>query len=534
MKKAIVMLLVFALCLGAAPAPKPIIPAVLALLAGMTTAEVTVGGVVVAGGLTVYFVQSGPPDFVGAARGEWDRWAPPAPMFDPEGIPPGNPKDPKWGPGKQPGPGEALIRIALGAGAGYLALTQNSGTASLAAQPVYNQLQKMYLQDTAFAKVVNGLQKQIQDQGFARIVVSVGGVLRYRILSQAVSWPGEQAIVRYNPGIPHNRWERVTVRADGSVTVGKYSPTPFEEKAFFGKSLPRPGDGEWSAGLVRIEATLVAYLYTGEIVGEKGGDRVQMLKRFLAGDCMGGLDCQALKVVVASELKLTEILRKVNAFEVLTLEEKTFLEMSSSPWAESALKRLSEGEVFGREKIDALKRGAVDSLFRETAEYRLATTDFFKVYYKKIYASCLKILKDRPGVKDAAQDIMIKVLTKANTFRNESSFGSWIYSAVHNHCFDILRAARNSVKELPISFAEDVPETDPNELHLSKEEVLKILEQLKESEKEVLRLFYFEGMSQKDIVEQLGYTLPAVKMRISRAKDAAYRIFKEALDKRNY
>ena len=73
----------------------------------------------------------------------------------------------------------------------------------------------------------------------------------------------------------------------------------------------------------------------------------------------------------------------------------------------------------------------------ERAVAELATT-----YGSKIYQLAFRYLRNREDAEEVTQDVLYKVYRKADAFRGDAAFSSWIYRITFNAAMSRLRTAR--------------------------------------------------------------------------------------------
>lgn len=139
---------------------------------------------------------------------------------------------------------------------------------------------------------------------------------------------------------------------------------------------------------------------------------------------------------------------------------------------------------------------------------------------------CIKYLKDVAAAQDAVADVFEK-LAKDLREREVEQFKPWLYTVAKNHCLQLLRKEQvqlGRTKEYT-QFLDAVMESE-EEPHLHKEDEREMLlqklessiEALGEDQKLCIVLFYLEGKSYKEIVDQTGYTDMQVKSHIQNGK----------------
>lgn len=136
------------------------------------------------------------------------------------------------------------------------------------------------------------------------------------------------------------------------------------------------------------------------------------------------------------------------------------------------------------------------------------------------------ILWSELDAEEVVQDTFTKIYLHAGRFevREGAKFSSWAYKILINTA---LTRYQKCVKEgkRTMHFDPEIWELQgEKENHAGFEEkrdaVMRVLERLPGHFAEVLRLHYLERWSHKDIAEETGDTVGAVKARIHRAKEA--------------
>ena len=159
----------------------------------------------------------------------------------------------------------------------------------------------------------------------------------------------------------------------------------------------------------------------------------------------------------------------------------------------------------------------------------------YQRYNERVNKRCYSLIKDKSEASDLSQDIFIKLITKLQDFKNQSSLSTWIYSITYNECINYLR--KNKKKVLCIQLEEIIdnialvnyPEEEDFD-EVSKEITIEIaeefIEQLPESDKLILNLKYYEKAPIKKIMDLMNLSESAVKMRVKRAKAKLFQLLK--------
>ena len=136
----------------------------------------------------------------------------------------------------------------------------------------------------------------------------------------------------------------------------------------------------------------------------------------------------------------------------------------------------------------------------------------YETYGPALYRFCLLQMKNPADAEDVLQDVFVKRLYQAPKFKSPEHERSWLYQVALNLCRVEWRRSRRS--ELPLAAAAGVS-LPPEELSL-----LDQVSNLPEKQRTVLHLHYYQGYGLQEIARLLGVTVPAVKMRLKRGREA--------------
>jgi RNA polymerase sigma-70 factor (ECF subfamily) len=145
----------------------------------------------------------------------------------------------------------------------------------------------------------------------------------------------------------------------------------------------------------------------------------------------------------------------------------------------------------------------------------------YKRYYAKVLDKCYSMVKKREIAEELAEDIFSKTFEKLASFKQLSSFSSWLYSITYNHCIDYLREKKklhypNWLRENEMP--EIIDETEENIGAINYDNLLIVLDLIHPEEKALLLMKYKDGLSLKQISQALRISEDAAKMRLKRAR----------------
>lgn len=151
------------------------------------------------------------------------------------------------------------------------------------------------------------------------------------------------------------------------------------------------------------------------------------------------------------------------------------------------------------------------------ASCRFTMEEVLDSYGREIWYLCLMYLKDYHLAEDAFQIAMTKVWEKRSTFRGDSSLKTWLMQITANTCRNMLRA--QWFKVMKRSLPEEMLFATAAEDDSERREVRQAVLLLPVKYREVILLYYFQGMKIHEIAAALKMKEPTVSTRLKRARD---------------
>jgi RNA polymerase sigma-70 factor (ECF subfamily) len=144
-----------------------------------------------------------------------------------------------------------------------------------------------------------------------------------------------------------------------------------------------------------------------------------------------------------------------------------------------------------------------------------AFEQLYRRYARPVFGLALRRLGDRTRAEDAVQETFTSVWRSARTYRPERGPGApWLYAVARNAIVDDARGAmKEPLAEVPDQPTQEVGPPERAEQGWLAWRVHRALEELPESERRVLELAYWSGLSQSEIAQFLGIPLGTVKTR---------------------
>jgi len=150
-------------------------------------------------------------------------------------------------------------------------------------------------------------------------------------------------------------------------------------------------------------------------------------------------------------------------------------------------------------------------------------------YQSRLISTAFKFVKDIQIAEDIVQESLIKSFKSINSFREDSSFYTWVYRITVNTAKNFLISKKRKDELLQTDLSEDgsfhvepVNSDSPQEIYNAAElqEIITItLNQLGEETKTALTLREFEGLSYEQIAEVVDCPVGTVRSRIFRGRE---------------
>jgi RNA polymerase sigma-70 factor, ECF subfamily len=151
------------------------------------------------------------------------------------------------------------------------------------------------------------------------------------------------------------------------------------------------------------------------------------------------------------------------------------------------------------------------------------TTEDFKTrmlpYARKLYPMVKRLLGNEEEVRDALQEVMIKLWNKREFLEGCQNQGGYILTVARNYCFDLMKKQKTrtveSLDEAGISIPASPEDPDSREKW---EHVHRIVENLPPKYREILQLREMDGFSFEEIHELTGLEMPYIRVLLSRSR----------------
>ena len=138
----------------------------------------------------------------------------------------------------------------------------------------------------------------------------------------------------------------------------------------------------------------------------------------------------------------------------------------------------------------------------------------YDAYYQEIYLYVYALCKNHEWAADLTQETFLKFFQAFERYKHYGKALNYLYVIAGNLCKDHFRKeGRMEVYEM----SEEIAVEHMGQVE-KRMEIYEALDKLPEEIREVVILFFFQEISQKEIARMMGIKLSLVKYRVSRAK----------------
>ena len=152
-------------------------------------------------------------------------------------------------------------------------------------------------------------------------------------------------------------------------------------------------------------------------------------------------------------------------------------------------------------------------------------------YQDLLYRHALRMTGEADVAEDLVQAAFVKAYGSLASCRDRDRFGAWLFRILVNGCKDHLKSRRRRDVSLDDETVQPVAASNPQtDLERSEAgvQLQRALMQIPEAMREAFVLKHVEGRSYEEIAELMKTTVPALKMRVHRARDLLKQLLTES------
>ncbi|MEN7343421.1 MAG: RNA polymerase sigma factor [Pseudomonadota bacterium] len=157
----------------------------------------------------------------------------------------------------------------------------------------------------------------------------------------------------------------------------------------------------------------------------------------------------------------------------------------------------------------------------------------FDRYQDGLVNYCWQLTHNQSVAEDLVQEVFLRLLKKAGSFRGESSFKTWVYQIARNVAFDHIRKQQRQRTDTdePSTLQATVVDERSAEQAAAGQESLGYLEKslasLPADQREIIWLGRCEFSDYRALASALGCTAQAARVRMHRAMKALNEVFNQ-------
>lgn len=156
--------------------------------------------------------------------------------------------------------------------------------------------------------------------------------------------------------------------------------------------------------------------------------------------------------------------------------------------------------------------------------HQSAQLEVYNRYYKAMYNTALRITKNTAEAEDVMQESFLSAFTKLDSYKGDSTFGSWLKRIVVNNSLNSYQK-KNRMGEVPLEndlywlSDNDNPE-DCNSNTSEVKRVLRTIATLKDNYRVSLTLHLIEGYDYEEVSDIMKISYANCRTMVSRAKES--------------
>lgn len=176
-------------------------------------------------------------------------------------------------------------------------------------------------------------------------------------------------------------------------------------------------------------------------------------------------------------------------------------------------------EIGDKELMSLIKKGDKD-----------AFNELYSRYGRLVFNFAYKLTGTIVEAEEVTQEVFEKIWRKRNTYIIDKKITTWMLQICKNAAIDLLRRRKRTapIDEYQLDFIVDetINLDDEVEINTIREKLMEAISNLPEEQKEIIKLIYFEGLTQREIAASLEIPLGTVKSRLKLAMSKLKNHFK--------
>jgi len=167
------------------------------------------------------------------------------------------------------------------------------------------------------------------------------------------------------------------------------------------------------------------------------------------------------------------------------------------------------------------------ALFQTDKKTPAFRRELYRLHYKRIYNTCLRIIGNSRDAEETMQDVFLKIFDNIENLKNEDFFYSWSRSIAVSMSIDKVRKKKPIFEPIDnLSVAEEEPE---EEINLSVESIKREMNNLPDGYRIVLSMRLFEECEFEEIAHALQIKESTVRSQYVRGREKLAKMLKSKI-----
>lgn len=153
---------------------------------------------------------------------------------------------------------------------------------------------------------------------------------------------------------------------------------------------------------------------------------------------------------------------------------------------------------------------------------------------RRIFSYIITTVQHRQTAEDLTQEVFLRLFKNIRSLDPDKGFKTWLFTIATNVVYDWFRKQKRLHEAFSIDNEEHpfetIDEAQSYESIETAEDIAKALQAIKPVHRQVLILFYYQGLTYEEIGGVMGLSLNTIKTTIRRAKQS----LRDRLEKNSY
>lgn len=156
---------------------------------------------------------------------------------------------------------------------------------------------------------------------------------------------------------------------------------------------------------------------------------------------------------------------------------------------------------------------------------RKAQSELYRIYYKGMYAVCLRMVGNPVDAEDVMQEAFLSAFSKIETYKGQVSFGAWLKKIVVNRSLDFLKKKKIQFEDVE-KHTKIIDDSDFEPREVDVQKIRTSIQMLPDNYRVILSLHLIEGYDYEEMEQILDISQNTCRIQFMRAKNKLRGILK--------